>query len=79
MNQSRKSFKTGVSGPGAMMDVKAAAERLKVKVSTLYSWAYMRKIPHYKIGGLLRFGEADIDEWLSKQRVEVFEDRGLPR
>lgn len=79
MIQSGKSSKTGAKSPGKILSVAETAERLGAKISTVYSWVHMRKIPHYKLGGLLRFGEADIEEWISKQRVEVYEDGGLRR
>ena len=43
------------------------AQLLGVKQSTIYQWTHMGFIPHIKLGGLLRFKEADIDRWLEKR------------
>ena len=40
-------------------------EVLKIKKSTLYSWVHQNKIPHIKLGRLLRFQESLIAEWIA--------------
>lgn len=42
------------------------AERLSLRLSTVYRWAYDRRIPTVKIGNMLRFREEDIVELINK-------------
>ena len=56
--------KTGLLTP------EQVAEMLQVKVSTLYSWTHQRKIPHLKVGRLVRFSRKDLEQWLqTKHKV----------
>jgi len=49
--------------PDKLLTVAQAAERLGVRVSTIYAWAYERRIPAVKLfGRALRFKESDIDK-----------------
>lgn len=50
------------------LTVKDLSDYLKIKPSTLYSWANQRKIPHFKVNGLLRFNKEEIDSWLVSLR-----------
>jgi len=45
------------------------AEKLCVKLSTIYNWSHIGFIPHTKLGGLLRFRERDIELWLEKRTI----------
>ena len=44
------------------------AEMLQVKLNTLYSWTHQRKIPHLKVGRLVRFSRRDLEQWIERQR-----------
>ncbi|MFQ5585738.1 MAG: helix-turn-helix domain-containing protein [Thermodesulfobacteriota bacterium] len=44
-------------------------ERLNCKASTIYAWATRGAIPSFKLNGLLRFDQADIEEWIKECRV----------
>ena len=46
------------------LSIKELSDYLKVKPSTLYSWAAKDAIPHYKVHGLVRFKKEDIDSWV---------------
>ena len=48
-----------------------AANYLKVKESTLYTWAYRRQIPSQKVGKALRFRQEDLEVWLKAQARPV--------
>lgn len=37
--------------------------------STMYRLTSTREIPHYKLGGSLRFKKHELDEWLTRARV----------
>ena len=40
---------------------------LQIKLSTVYKWVHYDFVPHVKIGGLVRFREASVAEWLKKR------------
>jgi excisionase family DNA binding protein len=50
------------------LDIAALAERLGIKRSTLYAWAEQGRIPHLKLGRLLRFDPDEIEVWLQANR-----------
>jgi len=53
-----------------LLDTKEAAEFLGIKKSTLYEWIIQRKIPHIKVGRLVKFRRKDLEEWLKKRTKE---------
>lgn len=53
------------------LDIAALAERLWIKRSTLYAWAAQGRIPHRKLGRLLRFDPDEIEAWLQSHRREA--------
>lgn len=46
--------------------IKDVSVYLGVNVRTIYSWISQRKIPHIKVGRLVRFDPKKIDEWLEE-------------
>ncbi|MBI2472799.1 MAG: helix-turn-helix domain-containing protein [Planctomycetes bacterium] len=44
--------------------IKEVSGFLKVKESTLYSWANQKRIPSFKLNGLRRFDMEKIEEWV---------------
>jgi len=42
---------------------------LDLKVDTVYSWAWQRKIPYFKMGRLVKFDLKEIEAWLKDKRV----------
>lgn len=54
-----------------------AADFLRVKKSTLYSWVYQKKVPYRKHGRLLVFSVEDLRIWSENQSVGVSEERVL--
>lgn len=46
------------------------AEYLSLTKGTLYVWVFQKRIPHFKIGGALRFDLREIENWLKDKRVE---------
>jgi excisionase family DNA binding protein len=56
------------------MDIGGVAERLGVRVRYVRRLVAERRIPYIKLGYLLRFDPAQIDEWLERSRV----DEALP-
>ena len=51
----------------ALLTIEEAAHILKVKTTTLYTWAYRRQIPSQKVGKALRFRPRDLQKWLKAQ------------
>ena len=49
-----------------LYDINQLSDLLQVKVSTIYSWVFYSRIPHKKLGKLLRFDEKEITEWVNK-------------
>ena len=45
------------------------AKYLGVKPSTIYQWTHQKFIPHFKLGGLLRFAKTKVDDWLEKRSI----------
>jgi excisionase family DNA binding protein len=57
-----------------LLTISEAAALLGVKPQTLYLWVSLRRIPHRKIGRLVRFTEADLEEYVEKQRQQPTDD-----
>ena len=51
-------------------DVKGLAEILGVKKETIYQWTYARKIPHYKMNGIVRFDLDKVERWMNQREVK---------
>lgn len=64
-------FKT--SGP-ELMDIKEAADFLRLKITTLYEKTSRRLIPHFKKGNKLYFERTKLEEWLKAGEVRLGED-----
>jgi len=54
-----------------LMTVHQAAQFLSVSISTLYGWAWQRKIPFVKVGRALRFDKSDLEIFIQSNRVEA--------
>lgn len=50
---------------------KELAQYLDLSINTVYAWVYMRKIPFFKIGRLVKFDLREIDNWTASKKVEV--------
>lgn len=50
-----------------------------VRISTLYAMVGEKKIPHYKIGRLVRFKRSEIDLWLEGNRRECIDPEEVAR
>jgi excisionase family DNA binding protein len=45
-------------------DIQDLSVHLKIKVKTLYFLAEEDRIPHYRVGKLIRFKRSEIDAWM---------------
>jgi excisionase family DNA binding protein len=63
-----------------LLTISDAAALLGVKTQTLYVWVSQNRVPHRKIGRLVRFTEADLEEFvaLQKHSPQDREDGDLP-
>ena len=52
------------------MGIKEISEYLGIKETTVYAWVFQKKIPHTKLGKLLKFEIVEIDQWLRAKRKE---------
>jgi excisionase family DNA binding protein len=52
-----------------MLDVVGLAARLGVTERFVRRLVHERRIPFYKVGALLRFDVADVEQWLATHRV----------
>jgi len=56
------------------------ASYLRVKPSTVYQWAGEGKLPHYRMGKLLRFKREEIEAWTKRcwrEGVDIEERSGM--
>lgn len=53
------------------------ADKLGVKISTIYYWSHTNSIPRIKLGHLLRFRWSSISKWLDKKEKEGFNRKNL--
>ncbi len=54
-----------------LLSVEEAASYLGVQKSTIYSWAWRRKIPSVKMGRRLLFDREDLDRIIEERKREV--------
>ena len=74
---SEKSIVSGdVARRKQLLDTDGAAEFLGIRKNTLYEWVIERKIPHVRVGRLLKFRREDMEAWL-KKRTQEEKDRDL--
>lgn len=54
-----------------LLSIEEASRLLGVRVNTLYCWIALRKIPHYKIGRLVKFKGDEIARWIDEKYVNA--------
>lgn len=52
-----------------LLTIKELSQLIKVKKTTLYSWAAQGLIPSFKLNGLLRFDSEEIEKWIKKSKI----------
>jgi excisionase family DNA binding protein len=62
-----------------IMNVEEAADFLGISKNTLYEWVVQKKIPHMKVGRLLKFKREHLERWLEKriqgeERFDILND-----
>jgi excisionase family DNA binding protein len=54
-----------------LLNVQEAGQMLGVSASTLYGWAWQRKITFVKVGRALRFDRADLEKFVQAHKFEA--------
>jgi excisionase family DNA binding protein len=57
-----------------LVDTREVCGLLSVKPSTIYKWVHEKKIPHYKIGKLVRFDPEEVWDWVKKHRGKTMRE-----
>ncbi len=57
-----------------ILDVKQAAEYLRLKITTLYEKTSEKTIPHFKKGNKLYFKRDELQEWVLGGKVSTHEE-----
>lgn len=53
------------------MNVDELAAYLGISRNTIYWWVAIRKVPHNKLGKLVRFNRDEVDMWLKSNSREI--------
>lgn len=59
----------------SLLTIQQAAQVTGISVPTLYKWVTQRKIPHIKLGRLVKFDPRKLDEWIKQQTVMPMPER----
>jgi len=55
------------------LSIEELSKYISAQKGTIYAWTHMRKIPYSKVGRILRFDKQEIDRWMKKKKVKVFD------
>jgi excisionase family DNA binding protein len=58
-----------------LIDIQQAAHITGISTTTLYKWVGQRKVPHIKLGRLVKFDPGKLDEWIKQQTVMPMPER----
>jgi excisionase family DNA binding protein len=53
-----------------ILTIKELSNKLQVSPSWIYKKARCKIIPHFRIGGTIRFSKSEIDNWLQSHHVK---------
>lgn len=59
--------------PDRLLDVREAAALLGTKPGTLYAWVSRGKVPHRKVGSLVRFHRGELLAWTEGENRQAGE------
>lgn len=57
-----------------ILDVKQAADFLRLKITTLYEKTSQKTIPHFKKGNKLYFNRIQLQEWVQEGKVKTTDE-----
>lgn len=52
-----------------LINIEELADYLRLQKQTIYNWLNQGKISGIKVGGVWRFDQREIDEWLRNRRM----------
>lgn len=52
-----------------LINIEELAEYLRLQKQTIYNWLNQGKISGIKVGGVWRFDQKEIDDWLRSRRM----------
>ena len=52
------------------LDIKELSSYIKIKEKTIYYLVSKGRVPHYRIGKLVRFKKEEIDKWMDSKRAK---------
>ena len=55
-----------------LVGIERIAEILDTSPKTIYDWTATRRIPHYKLGRLVKFDVDEVMAWLQTCEVKVY-------
>ena len=55
-----------------LVSIEKIAEILDTSPKTIYDWTATRRIPHYKLGRLVKFDVDEVMAWLQTCEVKVY-------
>lgn len=58
-----------------LIGIQEAAHYTGISPTTIYKWVSQRKIPHIKMGRLVKFDPIKLDEWIKQQTVMPMPER----
>ncbi|MGE5308061.1 MAG: helix-turn-helix domain-containing protein [Deltaproteobacteria bacterium] len=53
-----------------LINIDELAEYLRLQKQTIYNWLNQGKISGIKVGGVWRFDQKEIDDWLRSRRMQ---------
>ena len=59
------------TGEEHILTIKEVAGYLKVKERTIYRLSQAKKVPSFKVGGMWRYSQTDINNWIKRQTAET--------
>ena len=61
--------------PESLLTPQQLADKLGVKISTVYHWSHIGYIPTVKLGNLIRFRWSSVNRWLEKKESKGRQNR----
>jgi len=72
MNKYINSIALEPKDESGILDMKEAAQYLKISKQTLYGMTSKRILTHYKHGHRVYFKKSELDEWVNQGKVKTF-------
>jgi excisionase family DNA binding protein len=61
-----------------LLILREAAEKARIKLSTMRSWRAQRRLPFYKLGGRVLVSRADLEQFIAASRIPAVERKVKP-